>query len=539
MKYMFNQLTLKTKLISLICAAFIFSVVVQYVYTIHMINKEFYHLSSQRFKDIAELVSTNHNLINQVSNPTSDNLQAIQHYTEQVRQLALVDFVVIFNMQGVQYSHPDKSKTGQQLVEGNEQKALLETSHLSTAKGTLDDPITASSPIYNDNQQQIGIVLVGQTRHKMNYLALKSSQPVWLSLLVSFTLTVILACLLSRYLKMLICRLKPNQIDQLFEECNAIIKTVKEGIVVINQNGLISQINDEAIRILHMDKSKENIIGKPINTLIPNARLNEVMNKGIAEYDCEQNINGMVIVTNRIPLYVNNKLVGAITSFRDITEIRQLSKKLTSINRDADALRSQSHEFNNKLHVIYGLAYQDNKQELVNYLEEIIGNKQPELDEISQYIKEPIITGFLNSKLSRIKELGIALTFNINGMIAPISNHLVIHHLITILGNLIDNSLDAVHSLADKKIEINFTVQNGYFYIEIIDNGIGISEKDVQHIFQKGYSTKGDNRGMGLYLVLSCVDELGGNIQLFNLGKKKGTCFKISLPLAVLYREIS
>lgn len=536
---MFNQLTLKTKLISLICAAFIFSVVVQYVYTIHMINREFYHLSSQRFKDIAELVSTNHNLINQVSNPTSDNLQAIQHYTEQVRQLALVDFVVIFNMQGVQYSHPDKSKTGQQLVEGNEQKALLETSHLSTAKGTLDDPITASSPIYNDNQQQIGIVLVGQTRHKMNYLALKSSQPVWLSLLVSFTLTVILACLLSRYLKMLICRLKPNQIDQLFEECNAIIRTVKEGIVVINQNGLISQINDEAIRILHMDKSKENIIGKLISTLIPNARLNEVMNKGIAEYDCEQNINGMVIVTNRIPLYVNNKLVGAIASFRDITEIRQLSKKLTNINRDADALRSQSHEFNNKLHVIYGLAYQDNKQELVNYLEEIIGNKQPELDEISQYIKEPIITGFLNSKLSRIKELGIALTFNINGMLAPISNHLIIHHLITILGNLIDNSLDAVHSLADKKIEINFTVQNGYFYIEIIDNGIGISEKDVQHIFQKGYSTKGDNRGMGLYLVLSCVDELGGNIQLFNLGKKKGTCFKISLPLAVLYREIS
>ncbi|OCF96513.1 ATP-binding protein [Gilliamella sp. wkB308] len=538
MKTIFNQLTLKTKLISLICAAFIFSVVVEYVYTIHMIKKEFYHLSSQRFKDIAELVSTNHNLINQVSNPTSDNLKAIQYYTEQVRQLALVDFVVIFNMQGVQYSHLDKSKTGQQFVGGNEQKALQATSYLSTARGALSDSITASSPIYNDNKQQIGIVLVGQTRHKMNYLALKSSQPVW-SLLVSFTLAVIFVCLLSRHIKMLLCGLKPNQIDQLFEEHNAIIRAVKEGIVVINRNGLISQINDEAIRILHMDKSKENIIGKPISTLIPNARLNEVMNKGIAEYNCEQNINGMVILTNRIPLFVKNKLVGAIASFRDITEIRQLSNKLTSINRDADALRSQSHEFNNKLHVIYGLAYQDNKQELVNYLEEIIGNKQPELDEISQYIKDPIITGFLNSKLSQIKELGVSLTFNINGMLAPISNHLVIHHLITILGNLIDNSLDAVHSLADKKIELNFTVQNGYFYIEIIDNGIGISEKDVQHIFQKGYSTKGDNRGMGLYLVLSCVDELGGNIQLFNLSKKKGTCFKISLPLAVLYREAS
>ncbi len=539
MKSMINQLTLKTKLISLICAVFIFSVVVQYIYIIYVINKEYFYLSSQRFKDIAELVSTNHNLIDQVSNPTSDNLQAIQHYTEQVRQLSLVDFIVIFNMQGVRYSHPDINKIREPRVGGNEQKTLQEAPHQSSSTRTFDDSISAMSPIFNDKRQQIGMVLVGQTRQKINYLASKSSQPIGLSLFVSFTLAVILACLLSRHISKRLYGFKPTQMAQLFEEHNAIIRTVKEGIVVINRNGLISQINDEAIRILHMDKSKENIIGKSISTLIPNIRLNKVMNKGIAEYDCEQNIDGVVILINRIPLYVKNKLVGAIASFRDITEIRQLAEKLKGINRDADTLRSQSHEFSNKLHVIYGLAYQNNKKELVNYLEGIIGNKQPELDEISQYIKDPIIAGFLNSKLSRIKELGVSLTFNINGMLAPISNHLVIHSLITILGNLIDNSLDAVHSLADKKIEINFTVQNGYFYIEIIDNGIGISEKEVKYIFQKGYSTKGDNRGIGLYLVLSCVNELGGNIQLFNLGKKKGKCFKISLPLAVLYREVS
>lgn len=536
---MINQLTLKTKLISLICAVFIFSVVVQYIYIIYVINKEYFYLSSQRFKDIAELVSTNHNLIDQVSNPTSDNLQAIQHYTEQVRQLSLVDFIVIFNMQGVRYSHPDINKIKEPRVGGNEQKTLQEAPYQSSSTRTFDDSISAMSPIFNDKRQQIGMVLVGQTRQKINYLASKSSQPIGLSLFVSFTLAVILACLLSRHISKRLYGFKPTQMAQLFEEHNAIIRNVKEGIVVINRNGLISQINDEAIRILHMDKSKENIIGKSISALIPNTRLNEVMNNGIAEYDCEQNIDGVVILINRIPLYVKNKLVGAIASFRDITEIRQLAEKLKGINRDADTLRSQSHEFSNKLHVIYGLAYQDNKKELVNYLEGIIGNKQPKLDEISQYIKDPIIAGFLNSKLSRIKELGVSLTFNINGMLAPISNHLVIHNIITILGNLIDNSLDAVHSLADKKIEINFTVQNGYFYIEIIDNGIGISEKEVQHIFQKGYSTKGDNRGMGLYLVLSCVKELGGNIQLFNLGKKKGTCFKISLSLAVLYREVS
>ncbi|WP_255548106.1 DcuS/MalK family sensor histidine kinase [Gilliamella sp. W8128] len=537
MRYLFNKLPLKVKLISLICLVFILSVIAQNIYIVHVVNNEYLINSRQRVENIASIISTSQTIIDEIQNPTFQNITTIQASTEQARALTQTDFIVIFNMQGVRYSHPDKNKIGQTIVGGDEQRALNGESYTSIAKGTLGDSVRAFKPIMNEKHQQIGAVLVGQTLQKINHLASRTSQPIWLSLFASLTIAIILAYLLSHNIKKILYGLEPIQMAQLFAERNAIIRTVKEGIVVINRNGLITQINDEAIRILRIDDDKENIIGLPIKNFIPNTRLHEVMMSGNAEYDCEQNINGVVILTNRTPLFVNDALVGAIASFRDMTEVRKLAENLTGVNRYADALRSQSHEFNNKLHVIYGLAFNDNKQELMDYLEQIIGNQQAESKLVSQYIKDPIIAGFLNSKFSRARELNVTLEFNIDGVLAPITDTSVIHSLVTILGNLIDNGLDAVQFLDDKQIKVSLVIDNSNFEIEINDNGEGISEKDIQYIFQKGYSTKGDNRGFGLYLVLASIDELDGHIQLCDLNNKKGTCFKVLLPLKEIYRN--
>ena len=537
MRYLFNKLPLKVKLISLICLVFILSVIAQNIYIVHVVNNEYLINSRQRVENIANIISTSQTIIQEIQNPTPQNIASIQAKTEQSRALTQTDFIVIFNMQGVRYSHPDRNKIGQTIVGGDEQRALKGESYTSIAKGTLGDSVRAFKPIMNDKNQQIGAVLVGQTLQKINHLASRTSQPIWLSLFASLSIAILLAYLLSRNIKKILYGLEPIQMAQLFAERNAIIRTVKEGIVVINRDGLITQINDEAIRILRIKKNKESIIGLPVGDFIPNTRLYEVMMSGNAEYDCEQNINGVVILTNRTPLFVNDALVGAIASFRDMTEVRKLAENLTGVNRYADALRSQSHEFNNKLHVIYGLAFNDNKLELIDYLEEIIGNQQAESKLVSQYIKDPIIAGFLNSKFSRARELNVTLTFNIDGVLAIITDTSVTHSLVTILGNLIDNGLDAVQFLDDKQIKVSLVIDNTNFEIEINDNGEGISENDIQYIFQKGYSTKGDNRGFGLYLVLASIDELDGHIQLCDSDNKKGTCFKVLLPLKEIYRK--
>lgn len=80
-------------------------------------------------------------------------------------------------------------------------------------------------------------------------------------------------------------------------------------------------------------------------------------------------------------------------------------------------------------------------------------------------------------------------------------------------------------------------IDDDYFIIEVKDNGQGITPEHSQQIFTKGYSTKGDNRGFGLYLVLASVDELNGHIELCQTVQKTGACFKVLLPLQQIYQE--
>ncbi|QIQ21346.1 DcuS/MalK family sensor histidine kinase [Zophobihabitans entericus] len=536
MKKFLDNLKLKTKLIILICLVFILAVVAENIYIIRIVNNEYYEDASQRVENVASLVAVSPSVINNISHPTPENLSALQSYAEITRQLSQVEFITIFGMDGKRFTHPDVTKIGQMIVGGDGERALQGESYLSTAKGTLGVSIRSFHPIVNEQNQQIGAVMVGQTLQKIDHIASRTSQPILLTLVISLAIAISLALFLSRNIKNILLGFEPFEMVKLFEERDAIIRTVKEGIIVINREGLVTEINDEAKRILRTDSNHENIVNHNVSLIIPNSRLHEVMQTGKPEYDSEQNINGITILTNRTPLFVKGQLVGAVASFRDMTEVRQLAENLTGVNSYADALRSQSHEFNNKLHVIYGLAFNDNKDELINYIEEVIGSRQAEQDGISQSIKEPIIAGFLNSKFSRARELGVELHLNISGILQPIANSSVIHSLVTILGNLIDNGLDAVQFVDDKQITVNLSLTDKNFEIEVQDSGDGIEEQDLKKIFTKGYSTKGDNRGFGLYLVLASIDELGGFINICETKAQQGACFHVSLPLDELYQ---
>ncbi|WP_392562583.1 DcuS/MalK family sensor histidine kinase [Orbus sturtevantii] len=537
MRKLFNKLKLKTKLIILICFVFILAVIAENTYIIRIVNNQYYDDASQRVEEIANIIATSPDIINDITNSTDENLVSIQEYAENARLLSQVEFITIFDMQGIRFSHPDKEQIGKKIVGGDGDAALRGESYLSTAEGTLGLSIRAFKPIYSSDKTQIGALMVGQTVNNIEHLASRTKQPILLTLIVSLIIAVSLALWFSKNIKNILLGLEPYEMVKLFEERDAIIRTVKEGVLVINRDGIITQINDEAIRILRITENKNKIIGGHVRKIIPNTRLYEVMLTGEAEYDCEQNINGIIILTNRIPLFVNGKLTGAIASFRDMTEIRQLAENLTGVNRYTDALRSQSHEFNNKLHVIYGLTFNENNHELIEYLEELMGSQEKEYEQISQSIHDPIIAGFLNSKFSRARELGVTLHFHIAGQLNILTNSSIAHKLVTILGNLIDNGLDAVQFLDDKQITINLKINDDCFIIEVKDNGQGITKEHSQQIFSKGYSTKGDNRGFGLYLVLASVDELNGHIELCESDTTTGACFKVLLPLHEIYQE--
>ena len=278
--------------------------------------------------------------------------------------------------------------------------------------------------------------------------------------------------------------------------------------------------------------------GQPVQQTIPATRLDAILESGKPEYDMEQNINGHTIMTNRAPLSVQGKVIGAVATFRDMTEVRAQAERLIGLSNYAEALRSRSHEYLNKLHVISGLLRNRRYDELDAYLERIIGSKKRETSSIAALVKDPIVAGFLESKFSRAHELGVTLSIEGTGVLPPLSAKGA-HALVTVVGNLIDNAFDAVIYAGEKRIalhlESDFAPASGagQLVIQVADTGRGIADEHQEKIFSKGFSTKGSNRGIGLYMLLLTLDEVDGSVEIDSkLGH--GSSFTVRIPASTL-----
>ena len=176
------------------------------------------------------------------------------------------------------------------------------------------------------------------------------------------------------------------------------LQSVHEGIVAVNRDGRINLVNKSAQDIFNKAGLPSDPIGMPITDYMDSTQLPTVLETGKPEHDEEQNINGLKILVNRVPLYVNNEIVGAISTFRDKTEMDQLSQQLVGVQTYAETLRAQSHEFRNRLHVIQGMLQMENYDDLQLYINDIVEHGSEEDDNIATHIKDAALAGFLIGK---------------------------------------------------------------------------------------------------------------------------------------------
>ncbi|WP_338009797.1 ATP-binding protein [Staphylococcus arlettae] len=314
------------------------------------------------------------------------------------------------------------------------------------------------------------------------------------------------------------------------------LQSVHEGIVAVNRDGRINLVNKSAQDIFNKAGLPSDPIGMPITDYMDSTQLPTVLETGKPEHDEEQNINGLKILVNRVPLYVNNEIVGAISTFRDKTEMDQLSQQLVGVQTYAETLRAQSHEFRNRLHVIQGMLQMENYDDLQLYINDIVEHGSEEDDNIATHIKDAALAGFLIGKLSLAREQNITLTI-INKTVIPEPQHSYLtHEIITIVGNLIDNSMDSLTTASTKSIDVQLKYDLEHLYIDVIDSGKGLCDEVKHKIFEKGYSTKGNHRGYGLYLVKQSIDKVQGNITI-TTPEHAGTMFSVTIPYPERRRE--
>ncbi len=510
----------------LVCTVVIFSLLVTDILISHNVERATEDSQAEKAKTIARIVANDSIVIDGLAGKVDTSL--IQVYTNKLLKSTDVQFIVVMDMNGIRKSHPNPQKIGQHFIGGDEGTALKGKEHVSLAEGTLGISMRVFVPVFSETGEQLGAVAVGISADNVKERVKESRYIMYIGVGVGVLVGIIGAILLARHIKKSLFGLEPHRIAKILEERNTMLLSVKEGIIAVDKEANVTLINNEAKRLFKKSGLEEDFIGKDVELYMPNSRIKEVLQTGEVQLNEEQNIYGITIVTNRVPLYVKGEIVGAIATFRDKTEIRKLAEELTGIRLYAEALRAQSHEFMNKMHVVLGLTHMKQYEELQKYVSSMVSEHQYEIGGVMKKIKSPVFAGFLLGKLSYAREKNIKLIIKEDSYLPEIYDERIIHELITIVGNLINNALDAVTNCEKKQVEVG--IQYGdTLIITVQDTGKGIKEDEIDALFIKGYSTKGDNRGYGLHLVKESIQRINGGIYVHSL-LGTGTTITIEIP---------
>ncbi len=157
----------------------------------------------------------------------------------------------------------------------------------------------------------------------------------------------------SRKFQRAILGFEPEEIGRLYGELEVTMSTIKEGVLSIDAQGVLRSINRSACQILGIDRDKA--LNKPLTDTLRDSDLYTVLETGQEDHDIEIFLNHKRLIANRSPIFVEGKIVGAVSSFRLRDEINELTEQLSQTKEYADLLRSQTHEHRNKLNTISGL----------------------------------------------------------------------------------------------------------------------------------------------------------------------------------------
>ncbi|EIC9816678.1 MULTISPECIES: ATP-binding protein [Vibrio] len=448
-------------------------------------------------------------------------------------------FIVIGDHKGVRLIHPVDERLGKPMRGGDNRRALERgLSYVSTAQGSLGYSVRGKAAIFDEQGNIIGVVSVGYLLDR-----LQDRIEPFLAFLILMVIVVVVANAIvsnyaSRKFQRAILGFEPEEIGRLYGELEVTMSTIKEGVLSIDAQGILRSINRSACQILGIDR--ESALNKPLTDTLRDSDLYTVLESGQEDHDIEIFLNHKRLIANRSPIYVDGKIVGAVSSFRLRDEINDLTEQLSQTKEYADLLRSQTHEHRNKLNTISGLVQMGELDAVQKLIGQETAHYQAMIEFLRDTVKDPLIAGMLLGKTERARELGLQLVVEEGSRLEPLPEWLNSEDLVTILGNLIDNAFDAtLTSIRDesnvaserRNIDVSVSDYGNEVILEVIDHGCGLPKTmDPQTLFTKGVSTKSrQNRGVGLHLVNQLATRYHGHVEMIP-NTNYGTRITVYLP---------
>lgn len=441
---------------------------------------------------------------------SADPAAVLQPVTEQVRAATGVGFITIMDVDRTRYTHTNPSLIGQNYI-GSVDQALAGQVFTETYTGSLGPSIRTIAPVRSADGRIVGLVAAGITLDTLtdNW---REQLPLIIAIAAAALATAGSGLLLiRRRLLRQTGGLAPSELRLMYEHHDAVLHAVREGLVV-TENGLPVLVNDEARRLL-VDDAGDRASREPV-------RLPDFLVTGDEPLvDVAYAQSGRILLVNRSP--VPSDRAAAVVTIRDRTELSEAVGELDSTRRFVEALRSQAHESANRLHTIVAMIEMGRSDDAARLATTELQLSQRLIDRMTEAVGEPALSALLLGKSAQAAERGITFTLTEDSELsADDSDHLLpTGEMITVVGNLIDNALDACDP-DDPWVEVTVIGDGAVLHVVVADSGPGMDPGEFTRAQERGYTTKpgGDaaGRGLGLALVAQVVASHEGTLTAEN-----------------------
>ncbi|QXE34267.1 sensor histidine kinase [Streptomyces sp. GMY02] len=450
----------------------------------------------------------------------------VQAEAERIRRATGAEYVVVMDRRGVRWSHTDTSQIGR--VVSTDPSAPLAGAHvMEIDSGTLGRSARGKVPLRDRTGEIVGAVSVGIAYDSVRDRLLAAIPGLLAYAGGALAAGALAAYLISRRLQRQTHDLAFSDISALLTEREAMLHSLREGVVALNGSGRIRLINDEAQRLLGLGPDA---IGRPLDEVLGGGRTTEVLSGRVLGEDLLAVRGSRVLVANRMPTDDG----GAVVTLRDRTELERLGRELDATRGLIDALRAQDHEHANRMHTVLGLLELDLHEEAVEFVTEVVGVHRVTAEQITERIHDPLTAALLVGKATVAAERGVSLRLS---PVTLLPDRLVDPQgLVTVVGNLVDNALDATAGSEDPRIEVELRAEGRTVVLVISDSGPGVPAAHRELVFSEGWSTKEPpahgKRGLGLALVRRLAERQGGSARVGE-SVDGGAEFTVVLPEAL------
>ncbi len=431
-----------------------------------------------------------------------DPTARLQPVTERIRRETGVDFIVVMALDRTRYTHTEPDRIGKPFS-GNIDRALAGQTFTEIYTGSLGPSIRVVTPVHADGRI-VALVSAGVTRARIGD-QVRQQLPLILGAAGSGLLLAVLgSLLLRRRLLRQTHGLAPGELRSLYEHHDAVLHSIHEGLVVFDRDAeTAAVVNDQARLLLELPDGPVRRTDLPISL----RRMDLQVVRDEMHVTAER-----VLVVNQDVVRWSGRPLGTVLTVRDHTELRDMMGELDSVRGLADSLRSQAHEAANRLHTVVTMVELGRYREAVEFATAELRLSQALIDRLTGAVREPALVALLLGKVDQAIERGVELTVA-DDTVLDTAAPLTAQEMVTLVGNLVDNALDAVAQTPDAWVEVTVRHEETGLYLRIADSGPGMSEEVFARAMERGYSTKTDHQGLGLALVRRLVARHGGALR--------------------------